>query len=1087
MVPARSGHPIVVAPVAALLATVPTGHDLDDSTKELAVGETLEIEELLRALTLGGLHSVPKVEAVGEFATRGGIVDLFPPGQPLPIRVEFFGDEIESIRAFDPVSQVSSARIDRVKFVLTPPESADTAPGNPSSAETGAPSDSQGKAAWQAITRPKSRKGQAAHADHDETEDDEDEEDVWEELPGLHTLNEPRRRSGTPGLPGTKVDRTPTYLPHHLPPGGALVLWEPSAVQAAVKTFLERHQGQTHGTEADLLKAAAGRSLVTLSRLASAPDEITVTLDVRGVERFRLLDTGVSGGPTKPRAALDPAQSAANPLGTKLDDRGDNASVVPASTRARLRQAFAALEPNGRVIVVSTGEGEIERLRSLLPLADAGIADRTTFISGDLSGGFELPAAGLLVLTSDELFGRPAHLRRIGSGRSTRAIDSFTDLKEGDYVIHLAHGIGRFRGLTVITHADHTEEHLTIEFAGGTTVHVPVSRMDLIHRYIGGGKTRPRLATLGSKSWQNQTRAAEEAVSDLAQEMLEIQATRTNRSGIAFDRETEWLEEFEKAFPYQETQDQKDAIAAIFGDMRSDRPMDRLLCGDVGFGKTEVAMRAAFLAIENGYQVAVMAPTTVLVEQHYQTFRERMAAFPIEVGKASRFARGRELKRTLDGLASGAVDLVVGTHRLAGKDVHFANLGVLVIDEEQRFGVEIKERLKRIRSNVDVLSMSATPIPRTLHMALVGIRDISNLETAPRERQPVRTKVSRFDEDLVRDAIVRELDRGGQVFFVHNRVENIEIIRERLVALVPEASIRIGHGQMDERDLEKVMVDFVRGKFDVILATTIVESGLDIPNANTLIVNQADKFGLSELHQLRGRVGRANRPGYAYFLIDPGKMLTRVASRRLRAIEEFSALGAGFQLSMRDLEIRGAGNLLGTQQSGHIANVGYELYCNLLEEAVRSQRNLPPTIKVEVEVDLPGEAYLPTEYIADRKTKIEFYRRLARVTAFDQLAAMRHELRDRFGPSPPTVTRFLDLIELRLEATIWRIGKIYLEDSRLFFRFDDATRMDQFTRHTHKQVRRVDGRAMCADIPHKRSAPDSLIPLALSFLRGERV
>ena len=1030
------GRPIVVASAAALLVPVPAGGGLAAATRNLAVGETLDLDRFLESLVVAGLTRVPKVEAVGEFAARGGIVDFFPPGQPTPVRVELFGDEVESIRLFDPLTQVSLRRVESVRWVAAA---------------------------------------------------DDGEDDGGPDIEADGDVRSATGRSGSGNDGGVGIgegDGPPTYLPAHLPAGGMLAMWEPEVIAAAARVYAERHAGEDVGTLADVLATARGRSRVTLARLAGSPDPVTVDLASRSVERFRLL--GPAGG-----IASDTTTGTGTGTGTADGNANgststDVTSPGTASGTARLTAALASVA-EGTIVVVGTGTGELSRLRTMLPLAAAGAAETTTLLSGELSAGFELPAIGLTVLTSDELFGRPAHLRRTGRSKTGRPIDSFTDLREGDYVIHLAHGIGRFRGLTVIQHADHTEEHLTIEFAGGTSVHVPVSRMDLIHRYIGGGKTRPKLASLGGKSWRNQTRAAEDAVSDLAQEMLEIQASRADRAGIAFDRETEWLADFEAAFPYEETPDQRDAIAAILNDMRSPRPMDRLLCGDVGFGKTEVAMRAAFLAIENGYQVAVLAPTTILVEQHFQTFSQRMAAFPVEIGRVSRFARSADLKTTLAGLASGSVDIAVGTHRLAGKDVKFANLGLIVIDEEQRFGVEIKERLKRLRANVDVLSMSATPIPRTLHMALVGIRDISNLEQAPRERQPVRTEVARWDEDLVRRAIVRELDRGGQVFVVHNRVDNIENIRNDLVALVPEASIRIGHGQMDERELERTMVDFVRGSYDVLLATKIVESGLDIPNANTLIVNNADGFGLSELHQLRGRVGRANRPGYAYFLIDKRKMLTGVASRRLRAIEEFSQLGAGFQLSMRDLEIRGAGNLLGTQQSGHIANVGYELYCTLLEEAVRKQRGMPPTIRVETDVDLPGEAYLPTEYISDRKTKIELYRRLARVTDFGVLAELRTELADRFGPPPPAVTRFLDLIELRLEATVWRIGKIYLEEGRLMFRFDEPASIDGFLRHAHRRPRRVDPRTVVVDIPAARSGDEDLIPLALAILRGEQI
>jgi transcription-repair coupling factor (superfamily II helicase) len=514
--------------------------------------------------------------------------------------------------------------------------------------------------------------------------------------------------------------------------------------------------------------------------------------------------------------------------------------------------------------------------------------------------------------------------------------------------------------------------------------------------------------------------------------------------------------------------------------------MDRLLCGDVGYGKTEVAMRAAFKAVESGYQVAVLVPTTILAEQHFHTFRDRMAEFPFDIARLSRFCSPREQRDIVEGLATGRVDIVIGTHRLASKDIQLYNLGLVIIDEEQRFGVEVKERLKRLRGTVDILTMTATPIPRTLHMSLVGVRDISNLETPPADRLAVETQVTRFDPVLIRHAVLRELNRGGQIFFVHNRVQDIEKLAQRLQYIVPEASLRIAHGQMPEAELEQVMVDFVNHKFDLLLATTIVESGLDIPNANTIFVDEANRYGLADMHQLRGRVGRYKHHAHCYLLLDPGTILTPNAARRLRAIEEFSDMGAGFAIAMRDLEIRGAGNLLGTQQSGHIATVGYELYCQLLEAAVRRLKQLPPVVSLDVHVHLPGEALFPSEYVRDIRTKIDLYRQLVRIANIDQVCEFRQELRDRFGPLPPPVTRLLELAELRIDAAIWQVSAIYIEQPYLVFRYENRARIEQLARMDGRRLRIVDTRN--AYLPAEQEVADAgkILQLAKSVLRPVR-
>jgi transcription-repair coupling factor (superfamily II helicase) len=600
---------------------------------------------------------------------------------------------------------------------------------------------------------------------------------------------------------------------------------------------------------------------------------------------------------------------------------------------------------------------------------------------------------------------------------------------------------------------------------------------------VGARQARPRLATIGGQQWLKQKDAAAQAVTDLAIEMLELHAERESQTGVSLGADTDWQYEFDAAFPYHETPDQLIAIDDVKRDLMSHRPMDRLLCGDVGFGKTEVAMRAAFKAVDNGFQVAVLVPTTILAEQHYKSFRQRMAEFPFEIGKLSRFASAVEQRRTVKRLAEGSIDIVVGTHRLASKDVCFNNLGLLVIDEEQRFGVSIKDRLKALRSSVNVLTLSATPIPRTLHMALTGLRGISNLETPPEDRIAVETRVTRWSNETIHHAIMRELSRGGQIYFVHNRVHDIHRIAERLKAIVPEARIGIGHGQMLEDQLEQVMIDFIDHKYDLLLATTIIESGLDIPNANTIFIDDADQYGLADLHQLRGRVGRYKNRAYCYLLVEPSRSLSPAAARRLHAIEEFSEMGAGFAIAMRDLEIRGAGNILGTQQSGHIASIGYELYCQLLEAAVRRLRKLPAKLQVDVTLELPGEAYLPREYVPDLRAKIDLYRRLARTMDEPSLTALREELRDRFGPLPEPTERLLELARLRNDATIWQIRRIHLEKPYLVFVYGDRQRAEQLARGNQGRLRLVDEECLYHPLPANDLTADQTIALARQLLQ----
>ncbi len=949
---------VVVTSTAALMQPVPSRATMTQQTRSIRVGEQTNVEQLTRWLVENEFHRTSAVELPGEFAVRGGLLDIFAPDWFDPVRVEFFGDEIDSLRRFEVTGQRSLAKLESIDLTMVNPT--------------------------------------VCHEGH---------------------------------------------FADHLPEGSWFLLIEPEEILEAGQHYLARLEKpqDVHSTNAVLAQVLRFPS-ATASAVAASSLEATCQLRVESVERFS----------------------------------GDIGKV---------REELEAAGLQHEVFVVCPTEAEVERLANIFNTTQLSLEGRLHFAIGKLRRGFRLVGESTLLLSSNELFHR-TELRRPVRRRLGKAIDSFVDLREGDLVVHVTHGISRYRGMKLLEKGDQVEEHLVLEFQNATKLYVPASRIGLVQKYVGGAKSRPKLAKLGGRLWGRQKEAVEKAVVDLAVEMIELQAARAARPGIAFPRDSQWQREFDASFPYNETDDQLTAIEAVKDDMTLPRPMDRLLCGDVGFGKTEIAMRAAFKAIEAGYQVAILVPTTVLAEQHHRTFSERMVEFPFEIAVLSRFGTRKQQSQTIERLSSGAADVVIGTHRLAQADVQFQNLGLVIIDEEQRFGVQVKERLKALRHIVDVLTMTATPIPRTLHMSLLGIRDISNLETAPEDRLSVETRVTRFNPEMIRHAVLRELSRNGQVFFVHNRVRDIDKIARRLEQIVPEATIRIGHAQMPEQQLEQVMADFVQHKFDVLLSTTIVESGLDIPNANTIFIDEADRYGLSDLHQLRGRVGRYKHRAYCYLLIDPNKHVTPNAARRLRAIEEFSDLGAGFAVAMRDLEIRGAGNLLGTQQSGHIAMVGYELYCDLLERAVREMKNMAPRTIVDVDVDLPCEAFLPSQYVPDMRLKIDLYRRLTRVTERKQLDDFRLELVDRFGPIPDRAERLLSLAELRIAAHHWGVHSVRLEDRYIVLGYGDPGKIRELAELVGRELRVADEQNAYLLLPQEVASSEEIVARAKSLLQS---
>jgi transcription-repair coupling factor (superfamily II helicase) len=946
---------LLVTSIQALMQPVPRRERLRAQTRAFHVGDDLDVPTLLRWLAEQGFSSTTAVELPGEFSHRGGILDIFAPDWLDPVRIELFGDQIESIRRFEISTQRSLG---------TQPEM---------------------------------------------------------ELTAL-----------TPSLD----DRE--HFVNYLPSKSWLYLVEPGDLNEEGRRYLDRCEkpDEFFSVSATLNQLYKFPS-VTAATVPTASMEATCHLAIESVERF-------SGDIGKVRNELDSA------------GQGQEVHVVCQTV------------------------AEADRLRELFSTTQLAAQGKLHFPVGRLKAGFRLVPDRIVLVSGSELFHR-ADLNRTSRRRLGRVIDSFLDLREGDYVVHLAHGIGRYRGLKLLEKGEHIEEHLVIEFADDTKVFVPSTKINLVQKYVGGSKSRPTLAKIGGKTWVRHKENAQQAVTDLAADMIELQAARAARPGISFNITSAWQQEFDASFPYIETPDQATAITAVRNDMHQTRPMDRLLCGDVGFGKTEVAMRAAFTAIDNGHQVAVLVPTTILAEQHLRTFTARMAEFPFTIRALSRFCSPKEERETLAGLKDGSVDIVIGTHRLAQHDIQFQNLGLLIIDEEQRFGVEVKERLKALRAVIDVLTMTATPIPRTLHLSLLGVRDISNLETPPSDRLAVETRVTRFDEHTIRHALLRELNRNGQAFFVHNRIQDIELLKRKLEGIVPEATFEVGHGQMHEQELEDVMLGFVHHKFDVLLATTIVESGLDIPNANTIFIDEADRYGLADLHQLRGRVGRYKHRAYCYLLLPPDKQLATTAAKRLRAIEEFSDMGAGFAIAMRDLELRGAGNILGTQQSGHIAAVGYELYCELLEQAVRHFKHLPPKTMIDVRIDLPGEAYLPRGYVSDVRVKIDLYRRFNRVSNASELADLAAEMLDRFGPRPPQVEHMLDLAGLRIAAHRWGIGSIHREETFAVLRYADRDRVQQLAQRPPKRLRIVDGESAYLPLTEKEQ---SELPTLLATLKS---
>ncbi|WP_193790127.1 transcription-repair coupling factor [Paenibacillus beijingensis] len=964
---------IVVVPFSGVRRYLPVRGVMAEAQIELNVGDTLPMEQFLRRMNGLGYVRADRVENKGEMSVRGGIADFYPLTVPYALRIEWFDDEIDSIRTFDPADQRS---IDKLQSYVVPP--------------------------CQEIVADERRYANAAqHASElleaqlekmsDRAAKDRLRSEIGSEL---EKLRQHIHFSEIYKYIALLYPERQTLL-DYMPADTLLVFDEPTRLIETARQ-LERDEAEwaTH-------QLGSGKTLPGF-KVARDSEEILhhrpfpslfLSLFLRQIPH------------TQPQNIL-------NFMCRGMQNFHGQMNVLKAEME-RWKKAGA------NVMMLAGNAERMERMRRVL--GDYGI-EPPQLLEGNLQSGFELPSTHLVVITEGEMFSQKQRkVRRLDKKiDNAERIKSYTELKVGDYVVHQNHGIGKYLGIGTLEIGGIHKDYMHIMYAAGDKLSVPIEQIDMIQKYVGSEEKEPKVYKLGGSEWTRVKNKVRSSVQDIADDLIKLYAERQAAEGYGFGKDTPYQQEFEAMFPYDETRDQLRAIEEIKKDMETARPMDRLLCGDVGYGKTEVAVRAAFKAAIEGKQVAILVPTTILAQQHYETFRERFAEYPFNIQVLSRFRSRKEQNETMKGLKTGAVDVVIGTHRLLSQDVIFKDLGLLIVDEEQRFGVSHKEKLKKLKANVDVLTLTATPIPRTLHMSMLGVRDLSVIETPPENRFPVQTYVVEYSPALVREAIERELARGGQVYYLYNRVQGIYQMAEQITALVPDAKVAVGHGQMSEQELEKTILDFLDGESDVLVSTSIIETGVDIPNVNTLIVHDADKMGLSQLYQLRGRVGRSNRIAYAYFTYQRDKVLTEVAEKRLQSIKEFTELGSGFKIAMRDLAIRGAGNLLGAEQHGFIASVGFDLYSQMLADEIARRKtemygaDSVPEKTVQTSIDLSLDAYLPSDYIYDSIQKIEIYKKVATIRSLEEAEDLREELVDRFGDLPQAVETLLAVGRLKV-------------------------------------------------------------------------
>lgn len=990
---------IVIAPIAAILQKTIPVEALKNHKISIDKSSVINIDAFAKTLVEYGYEHNEMVEKPGEFSIRGGIIDVFPSTDDKPVRIELFGDDVDSIRQFDVESQRSDIQLDSLdvyparELILT-----DDAVLDSTEALTG-----------------------LIDKNSDITETLREKIDSL-----LLKLSEKNYFDGIEYYLPIMYRQSFTML-DYLPVNATVILDEPHQIESHWEQMNEKlleslHARIKRGDAVDLKTDHVIPFNQFADRIRHRSGVISFALLFRAVD---WLDSTV-----KTSIAAAP-----------MDLFG--AQIVPFIEQLKTWKKNLC-----RIIIISAQPHRIVELLvehelSSFPIPeDAEKMGTGIYVfEGSLRSGFKITDSRLIVITDSEMFGAGRQHRPRKAFKKGLSLTSLLELSVGDYIVHINHGIGKFTGMARLSGISGDKEYLLLEYAGGDKLYVPADQIDRVQKYIGSEGHPPVINKLGGSEWARTTKKVKQSVKDMAKDLIALYAERQSVEGFSYSSDTPWQYEMEAAFPYAETNDQLVAISEVKADLESPKPMDRLICGDVGYGKTEVAIRGVFKVINDGKQVAVLAPTTVLAQQHFNTFTERLAAYPINIAMLSRFRSRTEQKKTVEKLRTGEVDVVIGTHRLLSKDIQFRDLGLLVVDEEQRFGVAHKEKLKQFRKSVDVLTLTATPIPRTLHMSLSGIRDMSLINDPPEGRTPVKTFCTEYEDELVRDAILRELDRDGQVYFVHNRVENIEHIANHVRKLVPYARVEVGHGQMNEDELERVMMDYYDHKFDVLVCTTIIESGLDIPNVNTIIINNADKMGLSQLYQLRGRVGRSNRQAYAYLLYEPFRVMTEVAEKRLHAIKEFSDLGSGFKIALRDLEIRGAGNLLGAEQHGQMASVGFDMYCKLLSEAIIETKGEESDQFILPNADLPMDAYLPDSYIPNESLRMSFYKKMTAVREEKDVDAIMEELQDRFGSLPKPVVNALEILRIRLKSIPAMVESITSDKQQAAIRFGTGARL----------------------------------------------
>ena len=980
----------VIAPVSAAMKLTESPERFRSSFISLRTGNRKDPHELRQALSDAGYKAADVTESPGEYTSRGGILDIFAPAMDSPVRIEFFDDEIDSIRTFDTETQRSTGSLSEVTI----------AP-----ASEFIPDSREKEKALAAVMKEYDRMVRRFRKEHAHPDVRDGRIDAVEAHKGR--MKDIFEAGGNSQLFADMIvyfDVEKCRLWDYAE-DCAVAVSDPSSIMAALP------EQWTEDDFFELYKDAAGIiSKRCIDIFTPFPEKVA------GVDRF---------------------------------DRIDNVrsrQIAPFNGHIELFAAEAGrLASSGFSIVIAAGSDERnERVREYLEIAD--VSGDISYRPGSLSGGFIMDDEKVCYISESDIFaGGAKQARRKPKKKSSKDSIRFSDLHKGDYVVHEAHGIGRFEGISPVTADGTTRDYLLIRYAGSDMLYVPTEQLDVIQKYIGNSGNAPALSRLSGGSWKRTRERARKAIMEIAEDLVKLYAKRQAEGGYAFGEDTVWQTEFEDAFPYTETDDQLRAAAEIKEDMQKPLPMDRLLCGDVGYGKTEVAARAIFKCVSEGRQAALLAPTTLLVNQHYHNLRERFEDFPFEIEELSRFRSKTAQAQVVKGVKNGRVDLVIGTHRLLSDDVRFRDLGLLVVDEEQRFGVRHKEKIKELRSNIDVLTLSATPIPRTLNMSLTGIKDISLIEEPPGDRFQVRTYVTPYEEEIMRDAIARELARGGQVFVVNNRITGIAQVAETVKRLVPEAIVGVGHGRMNEEVLENTMLDFIEGRINVLVATTIIENGIDIPNANTMIILNADRFGLAQLYQLRGRVGRSSRLAYAYLMYQPGKVLTDIARKRLAAIREFTEFGAGFKLAMRDLELRGAGNILGEAQSGHIESIGYELYCKEIDRAVRQLKGEDVgEARSDITIDLPVRASIPAEYIHDESLRLEAYRRIVGILDSEDAMDFIDELTDRYGDLPEEALSLINVAEIRAHCEYLGVSNISKKERWIQIRFADSVRVHPY-------------------------------------------